>query len=193
MKAQFRIFAVLLVTGGLFFSQTPSSVAAKTGSSCKKLNATSRDGNNPLVCKKNSKGKLVWTAKNSDSKPGNASNSDSAPEAILETFTSGTWGETLYRWYDISLKNSSQVNWLWMTDYELFLQDAQGNTFENRKITIPPIPPGGKTSFVETTNVKFPLADKLIVRPVTGGFSRNPYPLSDQPTDVGSFQLRYSL
>ena len=39
--------------------------AAKTGSTCKKLNAKDWDGNVPIVCKKNTKGKLVWIKFNS--------------------------------------------------------------------------------------------------------------------------------
>jgi hypothetical protein len=58
-------FAIVLVSLCLGFSTftTGSSVAAaaKVGSSCKKLNAKDWDGNNPIVCKKNSLGKLTWT------------------------------------------------------------------------------------------------------------------------------------
>ena len=43
-----------------FFLISPAS-AAKTGSTCTKLNSKNWDGNNPIVCKKNSSGKLVWT------------------------------------------------------------------------------------------------------------------------------------
>ena len=50
---------MLLVTP-IEFSLISSANAAKTGSSCKKLNATSTDGVNPLICKKNSKGKSIW-------------------------------------------------------------------------------------------------------------------------------------
>lgn len=43
------------------FSLISSASAAKTGSTCKKLNAKGWDGDKPIVCKKNKSGKLVWT------------------------------------------------------------------------------------------------------------------------------------
>lgn len=189
MKKSIQILTMTL-TFGMFFLALPDSFAVKIGSTCKKVNAKSMDGKTPVVCKKNTKGKLVWTKQSSSSNETNQTNSNAVPEAMLASFSSGTWGETLYRWYDISLRNSSKSTWLWMTDYELFLQDAAGNTFENRKITIPPIPPGGTTSFVETTNVRFPLADRLVIRPIAGGVTRNSHTVEDEPTNVGSFELK---
>ena len=43
------------------FSLLSSANAVKTGSACKKLNSKNWDGDNPIVCKKNKSGKLVWT------------------------------------------------------------------------------------------------------------------------------------
>ena len=56
-----RISVLFLVLLTFFAMSTPSSFAVKTGSSCKKLNSKGWDGNSPVICKKNSKGKLIWT------------------------------------------------------------------------------------------------------------------------------------
>jgi hypothetical protein len=49
---------------GVGLSLMPAASAAKTGSTCTKLNTKSIDGSKPLVCKKNTSGKLVWTPSN---------------------------------------------------------------------------------------------------------------------------------
>jgi hypothetical protein len=46
-----------------------SANAEKIGATCKKVNAKSWSGNTPITCKKNSKGKLVWTKFGSSSTP----------------------------------------------------------------------------------------------------------------------------
>jgi len=52
---------IMLLLTPIEFSLISSASAAKTGSSCKKVNAKDWDGNKPIVCKKNKSGKLVWT------------------------------------------------------------------------------------------------------------------------------------
>jgi hypothetical protein len=62
-----RVLTLTLVFSLLLPSQislVSSASAAKTGSTCTKLNTKSIDGSKPLVCKKNSSGKLVWTPSN---------------------------------------------------------------------------------------------------------------------------------
>ena len=54
----------LLVSNVMFIH---SANAEKIGASCKKVNAKSWSGNTPITCKKNSKGKLVWTKFDSSS------------------------------------------------------------------------------------------------------------------------------
>ncbi len=54
------ILAFTLFIPAQFCLMSPAS-AAKTGSACKKLNSKGWDGDNPIVCKKNKSGKLVWT------------------------------------------------------------------------------------------------------------------------------------
>ena len=56
----------LLVSNVMFIH---SANAEKIGASCKKVNAKSWSGNTPITCKKNSKGKLVWTKFGSSSTP----------------------------------------------------------------------------------------------------------------------------
>jgi hypothetical protein len=62
-------FLILILAFTLFiptqFSLMSPASAAKTGSACKKLNSKGWDGDNPIVCKKNKSGKLVWTKFNS--------------------------------------------------------------------------------------------------------------------------------
>lgn len=62
-----RVLTLTLVFSLLIPSQislASSASAAKTGSTCTKLNTKSIDGSKPLVCKKNTSGKLVWTPSN---------------------------------------------------------------------------------------------------------------------------------
>jgi len=56
-----RISVLFVVLVTFFAMSTPQSFAVKAGSSCKKLNSKGWDGNSPVICKKNSKGKLIWT------------------------------------------------------------------------------------------------------------------------------------
>lgn len=70
-----RIASVLTIVALTSFGFAPISFAAKTGSSCNKSNAKAWDGEKPIVCQKNSKGKLVWTAFGSNSNSNKASNS----------------------------------------------------------------------------------------------------------------------
>jgi hypothetical protein len=51
---------VMLLLIPIEVSLSSQANAAKTGSTCKKLNAKGWDGNVPIVCKKNTAGKLVW-------------------------------------------------------------------------------------------------------------------------------------
>jgi hypothetical protein len=53
------ILIIFLLASNVTFIH--SANAAKIGATCKKVNAKSWSGNTPIVCKKNSKGKLVWT------------------------------------------------------------------------------------------------------------------------------------
>jgi hypothetical protein len=60
MKKLLSIFSLLgLLASSMLFS-TPAAVATQIGSACKSINAKGWSGNNPIVCKKNSRGKLVW-------------------------------------------------------------------------------------------------------------------------------------
>jgi hypothetical protein len=52
---------IMLLIVPIEVSLSSQASAAKTGSTCKKLNAKGWDGEKPIVCKKNTKGKLVWT------------------------------------------------------------------------------------------------------------------------------------
>lgn len=61
MRKRSRFLITLTLAFCLIFFDVPSSNSAKTGSPCKKLNAKDWDGENPIVCKKNKSGKLVWT------------------------------------------------------------------------------------------------------------------------------------
>lgn len=54
----YLLIIFLLVSNVTFMH---SANAEKIGATCKKLNGKSWSGNTPIVCKKNSKGKLVWT------------------------------------------------------------------------------------------------------------------------------------
>lgn len=56
---------IMALLAPIEFSLISPASAAKTGSTCKKLNAKGWDGEKPIVCKKNTKGKLVWTKFNS--------------------------------------------------------------------------------------------------------------------------------
>jgi hypothetical protein len=51
---------IMLLLMPIQVSLISSASAAKSGSSCKKVNAKGWDRNVPIVCKKNTKGKLVW-------------------------------------------------------------------------------------------------------------------------------------
>ena len=64
-KSVFLVFTLLF--GSLSLLVAPESLAAKVGSSCSKVNSKSWDGETPIVCKKNTKGKLVWTLFSSNS------------------------------------------------------------------------------------------------------------------------------
>lgn len=52
---------VALSTFALLLGSSLPAQAARTGSACSKMNSKGWDGENPIVCKKNSKGKLVWS------------------------------------------------------------------------------------------------------------------------------------
>ncbi len=62
MKKVFSLFVALSLIFSIQLSLPSAASAAKTGSSCKKLNSKSWDGEKPIVCKKNKSGKLVWTS-----------------------------------------------------------------------------------------------------------------------------------
>jgi len=53
------VLIIFILISSLF--AIPTAHAKKIGVACKKLNTKSWDGDQPTVCKKNSKGKLVWT------------------------------------------------------------------------------------------------------------------------------------
>jgi hypothetical protein len=53
------ILIIFLLASNVTFIR--SANAAKIGVTCNKVNAKSWSGNTPIICKKNSKGKLVWT------------------------------------------------------------------------------------------------------------------------------------
>lgn len=65
MKRLLNLMLIMLLIVPIEVSLSSQASAAKTGSTCTKLNAKGWDGNVPIVCKKNSKGKLVWTKFNS--------------------------------------------------------------------------------------------------------------------------------
>ena len=65
MKRLLHLMLIMVLLAPIDFSLISSASAAKTGSTCKKLNAKGWDGDKPIVCKKNTKGKLVWTKFNS--------------------------------------------------------------------------------------------------------------------------------
>lgn len=67
MRRLLNLMLIMLLMVPIEVSLSSQASAAKTGSTCKKLNAKGWDGNVPIVCKKNSKGKLVWTKFNSGS------------------------------------------------------------------------------------------------------------------------------
>ncbi len=52
---------IMLLVMPIEVSLSSQASAAKTGSTCKKLNAKGWDGDKPIVCKKNKSGKLIWT------------------------------------------------------------------------------------------------------------------------------------
>ena len=60
MKRTLHLLLIMALLAPVEVSLISSANAAKTGSTCKKINAKSLDGKAPIVCKKNSKGKLVW-------------------------------------------------------------------------------------------------------------------------------------
>ena len=60
MRRARHLMLIMLLLAPVEFSLISSANAAKTGSNCSKLNTKSTDGNKPLICKKNAKGKLVW-------------------------------------------------------------------------------------------------------------------------------------
>jgi hypothetical protein len=62
MKRILNILLVILLLIPLEFSLISIANATKTGSACKTVNAKGMDGKNPIVCKKNKSGKLVWTS-----------------------------------------------------------------------------------------------------------------------------------
>ena len=62
MKRILNLLLVILLLIPLEFSLISIANATKTGSACKKVNAKGLDGKNPIVCKKNKSGKLVWTS-----------------------------------------------------------------------------------------------------------------------------------
>lgn len=61
MKSKFKSVSVLIILVLFATSWIPNASAAKVGSACKMLNAKGWDGNTPIICKKNSKNKLVWS------------------------------------------------------------------------------------------------------------------------------------
>ena len=61
MKRLLHLMLIMLLVTPIEFSLISSASAAKTGSTCKKLNAKGWDGDKPIVCKKNKSGKLIWT------------------------------------------------------------------------------------------------------------------------------------
>ena len=67
MKRSFSIAIMLIISLSLGAILASPASAAKTGSPCKKLNAKDWSGNQPIVCKKNNSGKLVWTKFSSNS------------------------------------------------------------------------------------------------------------------------------
>ena len=67
MKRLLNLMLIMLLMVPIEVSLSSQASAAKTGSTCTKLNAKGWDGTVPIVCKKNSKGKLVWTKFNSGS------------------------------------------------------------------------------------------------------------------------------
>ena len=79
-------------------SLSSQASAAKTGSTCKKLNAKGWDGEVPIVCKKNTKGKLVWIKFNS------APAATPAATNYVITLTLAKIGDTL-------LSTDSQAAW----------------------------------------------------------------------------------
>lgn len=60
MRKLGRLFFSLCLGLVFIFNVTPHAFAAKTGTSCKKLNAKNWDGEIPIVCAKKN-GKLIWT------------------------------------------------------------------------------------------------------------------------------------
>ena len=85
-----KLALIFTLSSSLLFAYVPSSFAAKIGAPCKKLNAKSWDGENPIVCKKKKKGKLVWTSFSSGSKteanpPVNATESNSVYKEEAKT------------------------------------------------------------------------------------------------------------
>lgn len=62
MKSIARITVVVLAFTGVSIGNSTVATAAKIGASCKSINQKSWDGNKPIICKKNSKGKLTWSA-----------------------------------------------------------------------------------------------------------------------------------
>jgi hypothetical protein len=61
MRRLLHLMLLMLLLIPIEVSLSSQANAAKTGSTCKKLNAKGWDRDNPIVCKKNKSGKLVWT------------------------------------------------------------------------------------------------------------------------------------
>ena len=68
--------------------------AAKTGSACKKLNSKGWDGNNPIVCKRNKSGKLVWTKFNTTTNQSSTPTPTPTPTRYKLTINLGEINET---------------------------------------------------------------------------------------------------
>ncbi len=64
MKRLLNLMLIMLLLMPIEISLSSQASAAKTGSTCTKLNTKSTDGSVQLVCRKNANGKLIWSPSN---------------------------------------------------------------------------------------------------------------------------------
>lgn len=60
MKKYLSLILISAICSSLSVIVPNAASAAKIGTACKKVNLKSLDGRNPIICKKNNAGKLVW-------------------------------------------------------------------------------------------------------------------------------------
>lgn len=90
MQVRPRLIFCVTAVLAVILSPIPNSYAAKTGQSCKKVNAKSWDGNKPIVCKKVN-GKLIWTRFASATARGKSPAPVSTTTSSSQTIQSGQW------------------------------------------------------------------------------------------------------